>query len=57
MQLSDAIQAAERVIVEAEAQGFKNTAEAMRQVLHELAILECASNATNHILYRHASAS
>lgn len=46
MQSSDAIQVAERVIAEAEAYGFNNTAEAMRQVLKEMELIECAPHAT-----------
>ncbi|MGC3940961.1 hypothetical protein ACOTTU_24465 [Roseobacter sp. EG26] len=36
MQLLDAIKVAERVLEDAEAQGFKNTAEAMRLVLNDM---------------------
>lgn len=40
MKLSDAWQIAERIAADAEAQGFDNTAEAMRQVLSEMALIE-----------------
>lgn len=50
MQISDALQIAKRVSDEAEVQGFFYTAQAMRQVLHEMAFLECAPDATNPLL-------
>jgi hypothetical protein len=45
MQLSDALKIAETVVEDAEALGFQNTADAMRQVLKEMALIECASRA------------
>ncbi len=47
MQLSDALKIAETVAADAEAQGFTNTAEAMRSVLREMAQCERVAEATS----------
>ncbi len=56
MQLSDAIKVAERVVADAEAQGFKNTAEAMRVVLSDMRQLERAAKATVRLPIKYQSA-
>ncbi|AEI95588.1 hypothetical protein [Roseobacter litoralis] len=46
MQLSDALIIAEQIVEDAEAEGFANTADAMRLLLRDMALCERVSNAT-----------
>ena len=54
MQISDAMQIAEKIVEDAEAQGFNNTADAMRLVLKEMALVHYGPRAKSWQTEPHA---